>query len=204
MGVPGRGGASVGAAGALVAKADALLAEIARHLGHVDGGVLVASRYQLPFPDALEGAQHRLDRLIGDTDAGSVRDRVVSKAQNTRKQAVRRDGRTWDRGGRHEGPRHLVTRMVAGVATLSCVSREHQVPSDSGGFRWAWAPGTCLCPNEWRLPRAVGSPPPSSTLGRCSAFAASRASRDGRELLVLVGGRAALSPPFMFCVFTER
>jgi integrase len=28
----------------LMAKADALPAEIARHLGHVDGGVLVASR----------------------------------------------------------------------------------------------------------------------------------------------------------------
>ena len=66
-----------------MAKANALPAEIARHLGHVDGGVLVASRYQHLFPDALEGAQHRLDQLIADTDAGSVRDRVVSKGQNT-------------------------------------------------------------------------------------------------------------------------
>jgi len=81
----------------LMAKANALPAEIARHLGHVDGGVLVSSRYQHLFPDALEGAQHRLDQLIADSDAGSVRDRVVSKAQKPRKQAVRRDGRTWDR-----------------------------------------------------------------------------------------------------------
>ena len=63
----------------LMAKAGALPAEIARHLGHVDGGILVSRRYQHLFPDAFEGAQHRLDRLIAEADAGSVRDQVVSK-----------------------------------------------------------------------------------------------------------------------------
>ena len=71
----------------LMAKANALPAEIARHLGHVDGGVLVASRYQHLEPDALEGAQHRLDQLIADTDAGSVRDGQERKVQKPCKQA---------------------------------------------------------------------------------------------------------------------
>jgi len=81
-----------------VAKAGALPAEIARHLGHVDGGVLVSRRYQHLFPDALEGAQHRLDRPIAEADAGSVRDQPMPKAQKQLEIDLS-DGRTWDRSG---------------------------------------------------------------------------------------------------------
>ncbi len=72
------------------------LLEIARHIGHVDGGVLVFRRYQHLFPDAFELAQHRLDHLV---TAGSVRDPEPPSVRETPKQATRRDGRTWDRSG---------------------------------------------------------------------------------------------------------
>ena len=81
----------------LVVEAGALPAETDRHLGHVDGGVLVSRGYQHLFPDALEGAQHRLDRPIGEAGAGSVRDQPMPKAQKPLEIDLSNDGRTWDR-----------------------------------------------------------------------------------------------------------
>ena len=81
----------------LMAKAGALPAEIAGHLGHVDGGVLVSGRYQHLFPDALEGAAPRLDQLIANNAAASVRHGKVAVAKKACGQAKRLDGRTWDR-----------------------------------------------------------------------------------------------------------